>query len=256
MQTPSMSRMVSGNSSIWVDNNVKGVDTQPPTSLYGDSSIYSSSYADDYWKSSSVSQVEYEASAQRMVDKDGYTAVWGDANGAGEASAWDVTTPAGQSHIPGSENAYSKASGKVSGTQEVYTIDDYAYGDAYIGSWAETYPRSSKVLYASGDLYTYAHAARKASTSDSSAKDVYSAVYLYNGDITSFAQQGGLKASQSANTGATDTQFVDGLNSGAHLVNDGYVWSSADYYQGAEVYDQYGSYQPQCLVRCRHSAAV
>jgi len=187
-----------------------------------------------------------------MVDKDGYTAVWGDANGAGEASAWDVTTPAGQSHIPGSENAYSKASGKVSGTQEVYTIDDYAYGDAYIGSWAETYPRSSKVLYASGDLYTYAHAARKASTSDSSAKDVYSAVYLYNGDITSFGQQGGLKASQSANTGRHRHPIpltVSTLEP---------IWSMMEMSGQVQntirrpMYMIGMAYQPQCLVRCLH----
>ncbi|HOV82338.1 MAG TPA: hypothetical protein PLQ01_06630 [Methanothrix sp.] len=234
---------VSGSSSMWADNNVKAVSGSPSTNLYGESKIVSASVA-TYPESWSDSFVEYYGSAKRVADRDGYAVVWGDANGAGEASAWDVTTPAGQSHIPGSENAYSKASGKVSGTQEVYTNGDYTYGEAYINSNGDMRSGGYPDIYAYGILYTSASAIRVYSTSDDSAKDVYSAVYLYNGDITSFAQQGGLKASQSANTGATDTQFVDGLNSGAHLVNEGDVRSSANYFQWVDVYDWFENINP------------
>jgi len=183
-----------------------------------------SEYADSYSDMYSYGWMEVEDGTHVLAE--------GTTSGFAMSGAWDPSTSRDFTKVQGNnENAYSTVSGDTSVFVEGFLTDDYAYSEADLYSYADSYYDITgyRYLWADADFYTYASVDRTAAYVKSNPQRITATGYITDAAYDAVARQSGITAESSA----------DKVNvaSGAHVLNRGSFYSTVNPYNNSAEYD-------------------
>ena len=174
-----------------------------------------SEYADSYSDMYSYGWMEVENGTHVLAE--------GTTSGFAMSGAWDPSTSSGFTKVQGNnENAYSTVSGDTSVFVEGFLKDDYAYSEADLSSYANSYYDITgyRYLWTDAEFDTYAYVDRTAAYVKSNPQRITATGYITDAAYDAVARQAGIKTESSA----------DKVNvaSGAHVLNRGNFYSTVN----------------------------